>query len=141
MTEITPDIISLIPQRPPFVMIDRLTGYNETIATTAFVVKPENVFVENGRLTEPGLVENIAQTAAARAGYIAKKENKPVQLGYIGAIKNLVIHALPFVNDELTTEISITNQIFDVTLVTGKISCKESLLASCEMKIFIAPSK
>ena len=141
MTEITTDIISLIPQRPPFVMIDRLTGYNETIATTAFVVKPENVFVENGRLTEPGLVENIAQTAAARAGYVAKQENKPVQLGYIGAIKNLVIHALPFVNDELTTEISITNQIFDVTLITGKISCKESLLASCEMKIFIAPSK
>ena len=141
MTEITPDIISLIPQRPPFVMIDRLTGYDETIATTAFVVKPENIFVENGRLTEPGLVENIAQTAAARAGYVAKQENKPVQLGYIGAIKNLVIHALPFVNDELTTEISITNQIFDVTLVTGKISCKESLLASCEMKIFIAPSK
>ena len=141
MTEITPDIISLIPQRPPFVMIDRLTGYDETIATTAFVVKPENVFVENGRLTEPGLVENIAQTAAARAGYVAKQENKPVQLGYIGAVKNLVIHALPFVNDELTTEISITNQIFDVTLITGKISCKESLLASCEMKIFIAPSK
>ena len=141
MTEITPDIISLIPQRPPFVMIDRLTGYNETIATTAFVVKPENVFVEDGRLTEPGLVENIAQTAAARAGYVAKQENKPVQVGYIGAVKNLVIHALPFVNDELTTEISITNQIFDVTLITGKISCKESLLASCEMKIFIAPSK
>ena len=141
MTEITPDIISLIPQRPPFVMIDRLTGYDETIATTAFVVKPENIFVENGRLTEPGLVENIAQTAAARAGYVAKQENKPVQLGYIGAVKNLVIHALPFVNDELTTEISITNQIFDVTLITGKISCKESLLASCEMKIFIAPSK
>ena len=141
MTEITTDIISLIPQRPPFVMIDRLTGYNETIATTSFVVKSENVFVVNGRLTEPGLVENIAQTAAARAGYVAKQENKPVQLGYIGAVKNLVIHALPFVNDELTTEISITNQIFDVTLITGKISCKESLLASCEMKIFIAPSK
>ena len=83
------------------------------------------------------VVANIAQTAAARAGYIAVTGNKPVQVGYIGAIKNLVIHSLPLVNDELLTEINVENQIFDVTLIKGKITCKGSLLAECEMKIFI----
>ena len=44
---------------------------------------------------EPGLVENIAQTAAARAGYISHTENKPVLVGYIGAVNNLQVFSLP----------------------------------------------
>lgn len=137
MTDQVSDITSLIPQRPPFVMIDRLTCCQEKITCTAFLVKKDNIFVENGRFCEPGLVENMAQTAAARAGYLSRLDNEPVRVGYIGAIKNLVIHSLPFVNDELDTIITIEHQIFDVMLVRGKVSCNEVLLAECEMKIFI----
>ncbi|MEO7768761.1 MAG: 3-hydroxyacyl-ACP dehydratase [Ferruginibacter sp.] len=131
----------LIPQRPPFVMVDQLTWYDEAITRSRFLVKESNILVENGRLGEAGLVENIAQTAAASAGYEAGLHNKPVRVGYIGAIKNLVIHFLPLVNDELETEIIIQNQIFDVTLIKGLIRCKKLLLAECEMKIFISKSK
>ena len=137
MTYQTANIESLIPQRPPFVMIDELTSCDETVIQTRFKIKPENIFVENGKFTEAGLVENIEQTAAERAGHVATLENKPVQVGYIGAIKNLVIYALPFVNDELVTEVIIENQIFDVMLINGKVSCNTRLLAQCEMKIFI----
>lgn len=141
MTGLEDNIETLIPQRPPFVMIDQLTWHDEKITRTGFLIKEENVFVENGRLGEPGILENIAQTAAARAGYISTFENKPVQVGYIGAIKNLVIYSLPLVNEELVTEITLVNQIFDVLLIKGKVTCKEILLAECEMKIFIAQSK
>lgn len=137
----TNDITSLIPQRQPFVMIDQLISYDEDVTRSSFLITDDNIFVENQRFSEPGLVENIAQTAAARAGYIAWLENKPVQVGYIGAIKNLVIHSLPFVTDELLTEIRVEHQIFDVTLIRGKITCKDVLLAACEMKIFISQSK
>lgn len=141
MNGLTDNITSIIPQRPPFVMIDQLTWYDEKITRTGFLIREDNIFVENGIFCEPGLIENIAQTAAARAGYISGLENKPVQVGYIGAIKNLVIHSLPQVNDTLLTEITIENQIFEVTLITGKITCNEVLLAECEMKIFISSSK
>ena len=56
--------------------------------------------------TEPGLLENIAQTAAARAGYEAKKENEPVRVGYIGAVKNFEVFDLPGLHDMIETEIS-----------------------------------
>ena len=141
MTHQTSSVESLIPQRAPFVMIDELISYDEVTTQTRFKIKPENIFVTNGQFTEPGLVENIAQTAAARAGYIAGLQNEPVALGYIGAIKNLVVHALPNVNDELVTAISIENQIFDVMLIKGKVSCGTQLLAACEMKIFISKTK
>lgn len=131
------NILPFIPQRPPFVMIDKLLYCSETISRSGLLIRDDNIFVENGEFREPGLVENIAQTAAARAGYISQMENKPVLTGYIGAVKNMEIYSFPKTGDELVTEITIENQIFDVTLISGKISCHEMVLAQCEMKIFI----
>ena len=127
----------LIPQRPPFVMIDTLISSGEHNTTTGFVIRADNIFVENGLFKEPGLVENIAQTAAARAGYISQQQKKPVEVGYIGSVNNLKVFALPKTGDELITEITIENQIFDVTLISGKITCNGELVAQCNMKIFI----
>lgn len=131
----------LIPQKPPFVMIDKLLAFSETATSTGFTIKTDNIFVENGVFKEPGLVENIAQTAAARAGYVSKTENKPVLVGYIGAVNNLQVFSLPKAGDELITEITIENQIFNVTLISGKITCNEQVIAQCKMKIFINQTK
>jgi len=131
------NIETLIPQKPPFVMVDRLTSFSETSTTTTFGIRADNIFVKNGVFKEPGLVENIAQTAAARAGYVSRTENKPVLVGYIGAVNSLQVFLLPKTGDELITEITIENQIFDVTLISGKISCNGQLVAQCKMKIFI----
>ncbi|MEO6252440.1 MAG: 3-hydroxyacyl-ACP dehydratase [Ferruginibacter sp.] len=131
------DIDTLIPQKPPFVMIDKILSFSETTTSTGFRIKADNIFVEDGIFKEPGLVENIAQTAAARAGYISRTENKPVLVGYIGAVNDLQVFSLPKTGNELITEITIENQIFDVTLISGKITCNEALVAQCKMKIFI----
>jgi len=131
------DIQSLIPQKPPFVMVDKLLSVTETATTTGFSIKADNIFVQDGVFKEPGLVENIAQTAAASAGYVSHTQNKPVLVGYIGAVNNLQVFALPKTGDELITEITTENQIFDVTLISGKITCNGQLIAQCKMKIFI----
>jgi predicted hotdog family 3-hydroxylacyl-ACP dehydratase len=131
------NIETLIPQRPPFVMIDKLLSFSETTTTTGFSIKTDNIFVEDGLFKEPGLVENIAQTAAARAGYVSQTESKPVLVGYIGAVNNLQVFMLPQTGSELITEITTENQIFDVTLISGKITCNGQLIAQCKMKIFI----
>jgi len=131
------NIQALIPQKPPFVMVDKLLSFDEKVTRTGFHIKADNIFVEKGEFKEPGLVENIAQTAAARAGFISKTENKPVGVGYIGAVNSLQVYALPKTGDELITEITIENQIFDVTLISGKVFCNEKIVAQCNMKIFI----
>ena len=131
------NIQDLIPQRPPFVMVDRVISFSETGFSTGFKIPENNIFTENGIFKEPGLLENIAQTAAARAGYVSMAESKPVQVGYIGAVNNLEIFSLPRAGDELITEITIENQIFDVTLISGKITCNNETIVQCKMKIFI----
>ena len=121
-------------------MISKVLYSGELVTRSSFLVTEDNIFVKNDLFREPGLMENIAQTAAARAGYIARMENLPVQIGYIGAVKNLEINHLPATGDELITEITIKDQIFDVTIITGKIWCRETIVAQCEMKIFIRPT-
>jgi len=135
------NILDLIPQKSPFVMVDKLLNFNDTSTTTSLTIRADNIFVENGLFKEPGLIENIAQTTAARAGYIAKTSNKPVLVGYIGSVNNLEIFSLPQTGDHLETEIIIDNQIFDVTIISGKITCKEEIIAQCRMKIFINQNK
>lgn len=135
------DILSLIPQRAPFVMADILVSADDTGATTHFEVRSENMFVVNNRLTGPALIENIAQTAAARMGYLCRQRNEEVPVGFIGAVQQLKIFKLPAVGDLLTTIITIKNLVFDVTVVSGKITVDGEDIAQCEMKIFIQSAK
>jgi predicted hotdog family 3-hydroxylacyl-ACP dehydratase len=135
------DILPLIPQRIPFVMIDTLLAAGQHSARTKLTINSDNIFIKGNQLTEPALIENVAQTAAARMGYICNQKNEPLPVGFIGAVQNLEIFGLPEVGDEIETEIVIKNQVFDVTLIAGQVFCKQNLLAKCEMKIFIQFNK
>ena len=110
---------------------------NGIVCRTNTIVSNDNIFTEDGVFTAPGLLENIAQTAAAGAGYAAVLKNIPPQPGYIGAVKNFEVFSLPTVNDELDTEVIFVERVFNVVIVQGYVRCNQVLLASCEMKIFI----
>lgn len=117
-------------------MVNKLIYMDETSTRSSFLVNEDNVFVKNSLFQEAGLMENIAQTAALRAGYIARAENKPAVVGYIGAVSAFEIFDLPKVNDKIITEITVENQIFDITVLSSKVWLNDSLLAKCEMKVF-----
>jgi predicted hotdog family 3-hydroxylacyl-ACP dehydratase len=125
-----------IPQKPPMVMVDRLLEIEGKTTVTAFRIKSDNVFCEHGIFREPGLIENMAQTAAAGVGSKPGHEGKP-PLGFIGGIRNLKIHHLPQSGDEIITRVAVEHEVFDATVVTGQIFLKEVLIAECELKIFL----
>lgn len=132
------NILELIPQAPPFVMVDNLLYTDELTSRSSFIITADNCMVVNGLFTEGGLMENMAQTAAARAGYLAKAENKPVSGGYIGAVKDLEVSFLPKAGQEIITEIRIENQFLNVSVITGSVHCNNELAACCEMKVFLS---
>jgi len=91
----------------------------------------------NGKLSEPGMIENIAQTAAAQAGYQCHIKNIPVPIGFIASIKDLQIIKLPPINSRISTRIEITNQVFDVTIFKASIILDEESICTGEMRVFI----
>lgn len=126
-----------IPQAPPFVMIDELVSTTATETITSFTVREGHLFVSDGCFTEPGLIENIAQTAAAGMGKKAEDNQEPVQVGFIGAVKNWELYALPLVGDTIETKITVLHQIMNAHIVQGLITCRGRQIATAEFKIFL----
>ena len=138
------DIFSLIPQRPPIVMVDGLLEHSAEASTSVFHIAPDNIFVAEGAFQMPGLVENIAQTVALRAGYEHMVQLKAAggaaikaPVGFIGEIKNLQIHFLPAASSDLETRVQLLHKIFGASVVNGQVICDGKVAAECEMKLFV----
>ncbi|MDR3251933.1 MAG: hydroxymyristoyl-ACP dehydratase [Tannerella sp.] len=140
MNGIKEDIRDLIPQRAPMIMIDAFYGATESDADTGLTVSGDNLFCDGGRFTEPGLIEHIAQSASAFAGYNARAKNEPAPLGMIGEVKKFRINFLPAVGDELRTHIHILSEILGVSLLAAETIVNGEIAARCNMKIFIKPA-
>lgn len=130
------DIHELLPQREPFVMVGRLVYFDNEKTVVQTEVKEDNIFVENGVFTASGIIENIAQTCAARIGYVNKYIlKKGIQLGFIGAIRNMNLYRCPKIGETIETTIVIIEEIFGMTLVSASVKSGDDVIADSEMKI------
>lgn len=133
------DIHELLPQQEPFVMIGKLTQFDMGKTVTETVIAEDNIFTENGVFTASGVIENIAQTCAARIGYVNKYIlKKGIQLGFIGAIRNLQLHRCPIVGEIIKTTILTIEEIFGMTLVKASVCVGDEVIAESEMKIALS---
>lgn len=133
------DIKNLIPQRDPIMMVDKLIDVDGDVAVTSLTVRDDNYFIdENGLLAEPGLIEHIAQSASAFAGYRAMASGAVIPpVGYIGEVKRFHCYRRPYVDDELRTVITMGTEIAGVAVITGEIRLRDEIIADTQMKIFI----
>ena len=135
------DIHELLPQQEPFVMVSRLVRFDMVRTATETDILADNIFVENGCLSASGLIENIAQTCAARIGYVNKYIlKKGIQIGFIGAIRNLEVKALPAVGDTIRTTVDVMEEVFGMILANASIECNGVTMVTTEMKIAIKGS-
>ncbi|MBS4012497.1 MAG: 3-hydroxyacyl-ACP dehydratase [Bacteroidetes bacterium] len=131
------EILKYIPQRPPFVFIDRLIEANGTKIVSGYKIISDNPLVEENMLSESGLIENIAQTAAAGVGYNCISNNKPVIPGFIGAVKKLTVVERPAVNGEIITTVDIVSEVMNATIIHGSVLYNGKVIAECDMNIFL----
>jgi predicted hotdog family 3-hydroxylacyl-ACP dehydratase len=132
------EIHELLPQRDPFIMIGGLCHFDMACTVSSLHIKESNLFVSNGKLTSLGIIENIAQTCAARIGYINKYILlKGIQVGVIGAINEFELYDLPRVGETIITEIRLIDEVFGMLLVSATVNSGNKLMATTKMKIAI----
>ncbi len=144
------DIRQLIPQRSPILMVDELLHTDGEQAHTCFTIRQDNFFLddEDGTLDESGIIEHMAQSASAFAGYkaVTAGATEP-PLGYIGEVKKFHCHLRPKSGDCLHTIINMGVEVNGVTMITAQtfiaddasaeITADSTLAAETKMKIFI----
>lgn len=129
---------NLIPQKFPFVMVDKVLSFGENFITSGFTIEEVNIFTKNSTFQEAGLIEHMAQSVALYTGYQFYLKNEPAPTGYIGAIKSIEISELPKVNDNLITKVNILHEFSGVTLVEISVFLNEIEIASGQMKTVLA---
>lgn len=134
------DIRQLIPQREPILMVDRLTEADGERAVTRFTIPDGLVFLENdGSMAEVGLIENIAQSASALAGYKAMLLGAAAPpVGYIGEIKRFHCLSCPHAGETLETTVVFGAEVDGVSIIDGEVRVGEKVMAKTKMKIFVA---
>lgn len=118
-------------------MVDTLYEATADEATTGLTVKEGNLFCKEGKFTEPGLIEHIAQSASAFAGYTARLQNKPAPIGYIGEVKKFHLEYLPAEGSTLITHIKIMGVVGNVSLLTAEVKENGNLVCTTNLKIAI----
>src|SRR6218665_2251320 len=141
------DIQNYLPHRAPMLMVDLILDIDANFVETIFLIKEDNIFVQNNVFIEAGLIENTAQTCSSIVGkkYFFDEdgtENVNVNvIGFISALKNVKIHSLPKVGDTIITKANLVSKFAgdDYTLCT--MSCQSSVedqvLLECEINLFI----
>jgi 3-hydroxymyristoyl/3-hydroxydecanoyl-(acyl carrier protein) dehydratase len=135
------NILELIPQRPPMVMVDCLVSCDEKQVISQLTIRQDNLFLDNHGFTPAGMMEAMAQTAAARTGYLMKNRedgaNKKVPVGVIGSIKNFRLYFQPGAGSVLVTTVNIEHEVLQATVVHGRIVVNGKLAAESDMQIFL----
>ena len=129
---------NLIPQKFPFVMVDKVLSFEENFITSGFTIEETNIFTKDSTFQEAGLIEHMAQSVALYTGYQFYLKNEPAPTGYIGAIKSIEIFELPKVNDDLVTKVNVLHEFSGVTLVDISVLLNNVEIARGQMKTVLA---
>jgi predicted hotdog family 3-hydroxylacyl-ACP dehydratase len=133
------DIKRLIPQREPFIMVHEFEEIDGNSAATALDVCADNYFIlPDGTLAETGLIEHLAQSCSALAGYQTLSqvfEHPPV--GLIGEVKHFECYRRPRVGEKIKTTVTFGFTFGNITMATGQTLVDEELIADIKLKIFM----
>jgi len=129
---------NLIPQKFPFVMVDKMYAYTETSIVSGLNIKNNNIFFRDENFVESGLIEHMAQSVALHTGYQFFLKNEQAPTGYIGSIKEIEIKKLPKLNDEIITTVSILHEFGGITLVDIVTKLNDIEIAAGQMKTILA---
>tara|TARA_R110002167_G_scaffold163242_18_gene360017 strand:- start:1371 stop:1769 length:399 start_codon:yes stop_codon:yes gene_type:complete len=127
-------------------MVNMMPYLDTTSVETRFEIGPACIFLENGLLSESGLIENAAQTCAAIVGqsYFDDDDREGERngvIGYISAIKKVEIYKRPKVHDTLVTKGKLLsrydNDNFSVCTIESSTFRKDELIVACTLNFLI----
>ncbi|MFA6152838.1 MAG: hypothetical protein WC716_16055 [Chitinophagaceae bacterium] len=132
------EVAALLPQKSPFVMVDKMFSFSETGIHTGLKIGTENILSGEHFFSEAGLIEHMAQSVALHTGYQFFLRNEAAPVGYIGSIKEIEINALPKLNEEIETTVTILQEFMGITLVDISTKLNNIEIAKGQMKTVLA---
>ncbi len=129
------------------VMVDQVVAVKGLKTETTFLVQPDCLFVQRGRLSEMGMLENLAQTSFIFLNYFFIRPDESLwdkekdNLGVISTILELEVSALPKVSERLftctETELVFTSDFLKICNIQGQVSVNGEPALRATMKMLL----
>ncbi|WP_312074732.1 ABC transporter permease [Chryseobacterium sp.] len=133
------DISNFLPHRTPMLMADYILELTPEKVTTSFEIKPGNIFVHNGFLTEVGLIEHSAQTSSSILGqsFFKGSDVEANVIGFITNIKKIEVLKLPKTGDKIISKASLISHYDKICNIFCETFLGDELLIRTEISLFI----
>lgn len=141
------EIQNYLPHRAPMLMVDVIHELSDQAVKTVLQIKNDNIFVENNRLAEVGLIENAAQTCSAivAKSYYVDENNEEKDdvnvIGFISGIKKLKVHDLAQVGSVIETNATLLSRFdadgYSICTMGCTTFNNEQLIFEAEINLFL----
>lgn len=135
--------ITHLPQRREFVMVDQVLTHGEADAVVQFIVRPDNLLLDDGQLTAAGIIENMAQSCASTMRCISVN-NEALQglqhdamsrIWTIGDIKQVKILRYPRCNEVLDTHVRIVLNMYPLMMTAVETRIGDEIVATARITL------
>jgi len=129
----TQEVLTLLPQKPPFLFVDKVVEFlDDKIMTSYQVTGQENFFLGHfpGNPIMPGV---ILQEACFQTGaLLMQKRGGASGLGVVVRVDQVKFKNFVKPGDELVIEVKLDEQLKNAFYMTGKIRVNGDIVMSCK---------
>lgn len=135
MSPSLPDPRAKIPHGPPILCVDSILSANSRRACAEYVVQ-DGPHVEDERMWELGMIEGLAQTAAALENPLGIPPGTRPGLGMLVGVRGFTFHRRPRIGERLEWCVEVLRRFGPFLLVTGEVHVEGELLAGGELRFY-----
>ena len=131
------DVESMIPQKAPMRVVNRLLAVGERFAVVEAVIPPDSPFLgQDGMLDEAAFLEIIAQATAALNGFRTPNNQTTAPAGYLLGARKLDIRGTARAGDRLNVRVFKLARYGDFGIVQGTVAKGDEVVALGEVKVW-----
>lgn len=130
-------ITKLIPHRPPFVLLDRLTRCQTDAAEGEVCFAADHWAVRGGRIPAGIIIESLGQLAAAMDGRHAKEAGGQTSRGMLVAVRGFHFEREARVGMPILLKIEIHRRLSPFVLAQAAAMQDDCVLAQGQLRFFV----
>lgn len=130
-------IEDLIPHRAPMVMVDELVSTSPDGCVARKTFRPGDYGLDGETVSEPAIVEFVAQAVAAMQGASARTDEGGARIGFLTAVSNFTFASRAHAGDELTVHATVVKRLGPMTVVGGVVTDGDRRVGEGELMFYV----